>query len=73
MTRIPDNCIVRLIDLPPGVGGVVCEDESGFYNIYINARYGIYEQRKSLRHELRHLRRNDLHNDRPIKEVEGYK
>lgn len=63
--------MVRLIDLPTGVGGVVSEDETGFLNIYINARWGYFEQRKSLRHELRHIKDDDLHNDRTIKEAEG--
>lgn len=71
MTKIPDDCIVRLIDLPPAVGGVVSEDETGFLNIYINARWGYYAQLKSLRHELDHINDDDLHNNRTIKEVEG--
>ena len=62
--------MVRLIDLPTGVGGLVSEDETGFLNIYINARYGYYEQRKSLRHELRHIKNDDLHNDRDIRQIE---
>lgn len=50
---------------------MVSEDETGVFNIYINARYGYYEQRKSLRHELRHIADDDLHNDRTIQEAEG--
>lgn len=73
MTRIPDDCIVRLIDLPPAVGGVVSEDETGFRNIYINARWGHFAQLKSLRHEIDHINEDDLHNEKTIKEAEGLK
>lgn len=70
-TKIPDGCIVRLIDLPPSVGGLVSEDETGFLNIYINARWGKAMQIRSLRHEIDHIEKEDLHNNKTIQEVEG--
>lgn len=63
--------MVRLIDLPTGVGGLVSEDETGFLNIYINARWGRAMQIRSLRHELDHIHDDDLHNGKTIHEAEG--
>lgn len=62
--------IVRLIDLPYSVGGMVSVDETGFANIYINARMSIEQQRKNLKHELKHLKDNDIYNDKDIRTVE---
>ena len=61
---------MRLIDLPTAVGGLVSEDETGFRNIYINARWGHFAQLESLRHELEHIEDDDLHNEKTIKEAE---
>lgn len=68
--KIPDGYIVRLVDLPASVGGLVSEDETGTYNIYINARHGYQEQRKSLEHELEHIQEDDLHNAKDIRSAE---
>ena len=69
--EIPDNAIVRLIDLPPGIGGAIMEDEDGIYNVYINARHGHYAQLDDLDHELAHIEHDDLHNDDPIEVIES--
>lgn len=69
--EIPDDAIVRLIDLPPGIGGAVMEDENGTYNIYINSRHGHYAQLDDLDHELAHIEHDDLHNDDPIEVIES--
>lgn len=71
MKKIPDDAIVRLIDLPPGIGGAVMEDEDGNYNVYINSRHGHYAQLDNLDHEIAHIENDDLHNDDPIKVVEA--
>ena len=65
------ECPVRLIDLPHGVNGLLVYDENGEPNIYINARSSYEMQRKAYLHELRHLRRNDIHSKRPIRRVES--
>lgn len=69
--RIPDDCTVRLIDLPAGVGGRISEAPDGHVDIYINARYGENGRRRALDHELDHYERGDLDNDLPIEVVEG--
>lgn len=69
--RIPDDCTVRLIDLPAGIGGRISEAPDGHVDIYINARYGENGRRRALDHELDHYERGDLHSDLPIKAVEA--
>ena len=71
MKKIPDDAIVRLIDLPPGIGGAVMEDEDGFVSIYVNARHGHYAQLDDLDHEIAHIENDDLHNDDSIEVVEA--
>ena len=66
----PDSYTVRVLDLPIGVKGMVCESPDGHYNVYLNARYNWETQRQAMRHELRHIARDDLHNKQPIKVVE---
>ncbi|MBR7189054.1 MAG: ImmA/IrrE family metallo-endopeptidase [Clostridia bacterium] len=62
---------VRLLDLPEGVGGFITESPDGFLNIYINARHPLDRQRRSLRHELRHAERDDLHSTEPLAIIEA--
>ena len=69
--EIPDNAIVRLIDLPPGIGGAIMEDEDGFVSIYINSRHGYDAQLDDLDHELTHVLNDDLHNDDDIRTIEA--
>lgn len=71
MKKLPDDVIVRLIDLPPGIGGAIMEDEDGTYNVYINSRHGYYAQLDDLDHELAHIKHDDLHNDDPIEVIES--
>jgi len=65
-----DEYRVRLVDLPPRVGGMVSMDEEGFYNVYINSRLTRERQREALRHELDHIAGDDLYNTQPIEAVE---
>lgn len=62
---------VRLVDLPPAVGGFIAESTDGFANIYINARYGDRGQRRALRHELDHAENDDLHSTEPVTVIEA--
>lgn len=64
-----DFC-VRIMDLPPSVKGVLQFDETGFANIYINAHMSSDEQKKALKHELEHLKRNDAYNTDSISAIE---
>ena len=68
---MPENCPVRLVDLPHGVNGLLVYDENGEPNIYINARASYDMQRKAYQHEMRHLRRDDAFNSRPIRKAES--
>ena len=67
----PDDCTVRLIDMPVSVGGRISECPDGHIDIYINARHSEAGRRRDLEHELEHWRNDDLHNDLDIRAVEG--
>lgn len=69
--ELPDDCCVRLIDLPTGVRGFVCIDEEGFKNIYINARLSHDMSIESLAHEIDHIANDDIYNLFDIREVES--
>ena len=64
------DCTVRLVDLPVTVRGLVSEDETGWPNVYINARLSREMQREALRHELDHIADDDLYNTRSFEVVE---
>lgn len=66
-----DEYAVRLLDLPTDVGGFITESPDGFLNIYINARHSRDQQRRSLRHELRHADADDLHSSDPVSIIEA--
>ena len=65
-----DEVIVRLQDMPTKMKGVTLLDESGDYNVYINARLSADSQREVLDHEMLHIRRDDFYNDLTIREAE---
>ena len=67
-----DFC-VRYINLPIAVHGTVALDETGFYNIYINANQSAESQQKAIEHELKHIERNDFDKeDHPLDDVEDF-
>lgn len=68
---LPDDCIVREVDLPPGVRGLVAMDDEGFLNIYVNARLSHEGRLDALRHEIDHIENDDLTNDQDIRAVES--
>ena len=57
--RIPDDCTVRLVDLPVECGGMVSLSPDGHFNIYLNTRLDRATQREKFLHELRHIFFND--------------
>lgn len=61
---------VRLMDLPYAVKGFVALDEDGFANIYVNSRLSREEQRKTVRHEINHLAKDDFFNNVDIMNAE---
>lgn len=65
-----DNVIVRVLQLPLCVKGVVIPSDDGYYNIYINGIYSVEMQNEILRHELEHVANFDFDNFDDIKIVE---
>lgn len=65
-----NDIIVRLIDVPVDLKGLVKEDANGDYNIYLNARYNYDQQLETYFHEEAHARLGHLHCDRDIDEIE---
>lgn len=65
-----EDFVVRLMDLPPAIKGITQYDDDGVANIYINARLNDEQQRLTLKHELRHVKRDDAYNEQPIEAVE---
>lgn len=69
--KMNDNdYLVRIIDLPHSVNGLIALDEEGFPNIYINAHLSLEGQRKALKHELAHLANDDFYSNKGIKRIE---
>lgn len=66
-----DEIIIRLFDDDTSVKGATVPDSDGNYNVYINARLSEAQQLKTLKHEVRHIRRGDFHNRLTIWEAEG--
>ena len=62
---------VRLIDLPPKVGGVCSPNEDGTFNVYLNSRKDREHHIDSYFHEVDHIEGEDFWNDKPIEEVEN--
>lgn len=71
--RLTDGSFrVCLVDFKCGaIKAAVAEDADGYATIYINEKLAPDAKKRAFLHELRHLRRDDLHNDRPIWEVES--
>lgn len=65
-----DDVVCRIIELPSRVNAITVVDEDGDYNVYINARLSIEEQRKAYRHEVRHIRKSHFYTDKTVKACE---
>ena len=64
--------IIRLLPLPVHVRAFTMPDEQGDYNIYVNVLLSREQQNRSLRHELRHISRDDFYKrDKTAKEIEA--
>ena len=61
---------VRLVPLPPQVGGLVSPNEDGTFNVYLSE----YKPREELIddyiHEYEHIDNDDFYNGKPIEEIE---
>ena len=62
---------VYLVKLPGSIRGAVRLDENGFASIYINDQLSPKAKKAALRHEVRHLKRNDHTNAQNIREIEA--
>lgn len=63
---------VRLIDLPPSIGGMVTPNDDGTFSIYINARLDCIQQQKAFEHEVDHIKNDDFYNGKSIEEIEKH-
>ena len=70
-TELEGEFIIRVMDMPYGSNGVVIYDDDDFANIYINARSGAIQQKKSVRHELDHVEHDDIHSGEDIAVIEA--
>ena len=71
MKELPDDYTVRLVDLPPAVGGSISETPDGHVDVYLNARHSHDGQLRAAEHEFDHWRHDDLHNGLDIHQIEG--
>ena len=61
---------IRYVDMPSVTKGMTIEDSDGFFNIYINASLSAAEQEEAIKHEIRHLERNDFDTENSLQEAE---
>lgn len=66
-----DEVFVRCISLPSAVNAVTLVDDDGNYNVYVNNRLSYYEQKRALRHELYHIKKNHLYCDEDVESCEN--
>lgn len=63
--------IVRLIKLPHTIRAFTAVDPDGNENVYINESLTATEQRKALRHEMRHISQGDTESETPVRILEA--
>lgn len=66
-----DEYRVYMIQFPGDINAAVRVDCEGFPSIYINDALSPAAKKRALLHEIRHIERDDLYNDKPIDEVEA--
>ena len=64
------DCFVFTAVLPSTINGFITENADGQSIIIINCLLSKSEQIKAFRHELRHLKRCDLHRTEPARVIE---
>ena len=61
------NCVfIRGIALPGRVRGVTVIDEQEDYNVYINTNLCPETQRKTIEHEMIHIKADHFYNEEPV-------
>ena len=75
MIQIPPELegeyIIRVMDMPECLNGMVKYDEDDYANIYVNAKLNAKARQKAADHELTHVINDDLHNSDPIEVIES--
>ena len=61
---------IRVVDLPPRVGGLVSPNPDGTYNLYLDEKQSRLQQIDSYIHEYLHMDNDDFYNGKPISEIE---
>lgn len=61
---------IRFVDLPVSIKGITILKKD-FYNVYINAVLSSDEQKKAIKHELTHIKREDFYSEADIQEIEN--
>ncbi len=62
--------IVRLMDLGYAAEAVTIKDANDDYNVYVNSRLGMDQQKDALGHELEHIALGHFWDERPVMELE---
>jgi len=65
-----DNIILRYVPLPTTTKGLTVRDETGDYNIYLNARLAYEANAETLQHEIKHIIKNDFARASHVREIE---
>lgn len=68
--EIPNNVILKTAELPDSVHGVIAKLDAERFLIVLNANDSEEEQRKGLKHELRHYYNGDLEGTGNVNEIE---
>ena len=75
MIQIPPELegeyIIRVMDMPECLNGMVKYDENNLANVYINAKLNAEARQKAAEHELTHVSNDDIHNSDPIEVIES--
>ena len=75
MIQIPPELegeyIIRVMDMPECLNGMVKYDENDFANVYVNAKLNAEARQKAADHELTHVINDDIHNSDPIEVIES--
>jgi hypothetical protein len=66
-----DEYRIYMMPFPGDIKAAVRIDKDGFPCIYINDALGPQAAKRAFLHELRHIERDDLYNDKPIDVIEG--
>ena len=61
---------IRNVPLPYKVHGLVTPNDDGTYNVYLNENLPEELRRRYLSHELAHIAKDHLYDDRPVAELE---